>query len=89
MAASFQKTADRLVELAEQRMRADLVPGVQIGLISGDDERIASLGIADITGGGAVDADSMFRIASITKTFTAADVSAAVARIRRASNGNT
>ena len=72
MGASFRETADRLVEFAEQRMRANVVPGVQIGLISDGDERVASLGIADITDGEAVEAHSMFRIASITKTFTAA-----------------
>ena len=60
-----------LVALAEERMRELQVPGVAVGLIDGEREDRTCLGVVNVERGRRVDADSVFRIASITKTFTA------------------
>lgn len=60
-----------LVTLAEQRMHADLVPGLQLGVVFGPDAAVSALGIRDVRRPQAVDDATQFRIASITKTFTA------------------
>jgi CubicO group peptidase (beta-lactamase class C family) len=62
---------DELVALAGQRMAAGSVPGLQIGLIDRDREWLRALGVADVRSGARTTDDTLFRIASITKTFTA------------------
>jgi CubicO group peptidase (beta-lactamase class C family) len=47
------------------------VPGVVIGIVDGDHEFLYEFGIGDIDGRTRVDADTVFQIGSITKTFTA------------------
>jgi CubicO group peptidase (beta-lactamase class C family) len=67
----FEQRVDELVALARREMEAAVVPGAQLGIVDGSDERTCFLGIADVRAGAPVDDDTMFRIASITKTFTA------------------
>ena len=62
---------DALVEVAEQRMRELHVPGVALGMLAGDREETAGLGVTDVRHPRSVGADTVFSIASITKTFTA------------------
>jgi CubicO group peptidase (beta-lactamase class C family) len=62
---------DELVDLARIRMDADRVPAVHLGLIDGEREWTAALGIRDVRLGRKADDRTLFRIASITKTFTA------------------
>jgi CubicO group peptidase (beta-lactamase class C family) len=55
-----------------RRLMRDLqVPGVAIGIVDGDEELVYELGIADVDRRTRIDADTMFQIGSITKTFTA------------------
>src|SRR5437879_13883048 len=60
-----------LIALAERHMADDLVPGLQIGVVCGDDESTAVRGVADVTTARPAGEETMFRIASITKTVTA------------------
>ena len=70
-APAFDERMRSLVALAERHMADDHVPGLQIGVACDDDEAVAVRGIADVTTGRSVGDMTMFRIASITKTFTA------------------
>src|SRR5437762_7670026 len=47
------------------------VPGVAIGILHDGDEDIAAYGVTNLDHPLAVDADTLFQIASITKTITA------------------
>src|SRR5579862_247718 len=50
----------------------ELVPGAAIGIVRGDDLVYArGFGYADLANDRAIDADTIFRCGSITKTFTA------------------
>src|SRR5207249_223431 len=69
--AAFGERVDELISLAAARMNSDLVPGLQIGVIDGDSESVTSLGVTDVRSRRAVSDDTLFRIGSITKTFTA------------------
>jgi CubicO group peptidase (beta-lactamase class C family) len=52
-------------------MAARSIPGVALALIDGDDERSATFGVAGLEAPRPVDADTLFPIASITKTLVA------------------
>jgi len=71
---------EELESAATARMAADRVPGAQLGIAIGDDEEIRSLGTSDLRTNRPTDDDTLFRIASITKVFTAA----LLARLHRA-----
>ena len=60
-----------LVSLAEERMRNLRIPGVALGVADPEGERVAGLGVTDVDHPRPVGADTVFSIASITKTFTA------------------
>ncbi|TMB62764.1 MAG: beta-lactamase family protein, partial [Chloroflexi bacterium] len=53
-------------------MSADLVPGAQLGIAIGTDSAVRALGTSDLRTKRPTDDDTLFRIASITKVFTAA-----------------
>ncbi|HEY6958765.1 MAG TPA: serine hydrolase domain-containing protein [Candidatus Limnocylindria bacterium] len=65
-----------LVDVAERRMRELHVPGVALAMIADGHEESAGLGVADVRRPRAVTADTVFSIASITKTFTAGTLAA-------------
>src|SRR5690348_1865470 len=58
--------------VATQQMTADHVPGAQLGIVVGSDTAVRALGISDVTTMRSTDNGTIFRIASITKVFTAA-----------------
>jgi len=60
-----------LAALAEERAREAQVPGVAIGLLTGDRSEATGVGVADVRRGRPVGPDTVFAIASITKTMTA------------------
>ena len=47
------------------------VPGVALGVIYGDKEYVAGLGVTNVNNPQSVDGDTLFPIGSITKIFTA------------------
>jgi CubicO group peptidase (beta-lactamase class C family) len=48
------------------------VPGVAVGIVHGDAEDVAGFGVTSLENPLPIDADTLFQIGSITKTFTAA-----------------
>lgn len=60
-----------LATAVETRMRAAVVPGVAVGILDGDIERTWGFGVTNVEHPLPVDADTVFEIASITKTMTA------------------
>jgi CubicO group peptidase (beta-lactamase class C family) len=58
------------------------VPGVALGLIDGDAERVAGFGVTSVEHPLPVDGETLFQIASITKTFVATAVMRLVERGR-------
>src|SRR2546428_49558 len=52
-------------------MEQDAVAGVELGVAHGGDEQVECFGLADVRTARRTDDETMFRIASITKTFTA------------------
>ena len=73
-----------LLALAEERMRELHVPGAAIGLVADGTTELAGLGVTDADHPRPVGPDTVFSIASITKTFTAG-VLASLAREGRLS----
>ena len=65
--ASFEK----ICRLSFSRMKAGGVPGAAIGLVRGDSEAFATFGTVNIENPLPVDGDTLFKIASISKTFLA------------------
>jgi CubicO group peptidase (beta-lactamase class C family) len=63
-------TIEPLLETAQERMEAVGVPGCAIGILDGDDETARGLGVTSVENPLEVDADTLFQIGSITKTFT-------------------
>src|SRR4029078_840760 len=57
------------------------VPGIAIGILHDGDEDIAAYGVTNLEHPLPVDADTLFQIASITKTITATVVMRLVARV--------
>lgn len=60
-----------IAELIEQEMARRNVPGVAIGILSGDDEYVAGFGITHVENPLPVDGDTLFQVGSTTKTLTA------------------
>jgi len=75
----IHQVIQNLESVARAQMTADFVPGVQLGITIGSETAVRSLGTNLITKR-ATDDDTLFRIASITKVFTAA----VLARLHRA-----
>ena len=66
-----QTLFDQLTNLIPPAMQHLHVPGVAIGLISGDQEFSAGFGVTNLENPLPVDANTLFQIGSITKTVTA------------------
>ena len=67
-------TADRLAALRERLargLREHVVPGVAVGIVAGAEEHTVCAGITNVEQPVPVDADTVFEIASVTKTMTA------------------
>jgi CubicO group peptidase (beta-lactamase class C family) len=54
----------------ESAMQADAIPGAAVGVILGDRQYLRGYGVTSVNTPTAVDADTVFRIQSTTKTFT-------------------
>jgi CubicO group peptidase (beta-lactamase class C family) len=70
---SMTTDAVREQQLGEQvaaAMEKYAVPGVALGIVQGDDERMAGFGVTNIEQPLPVDADTLFQIGSTTKTVT-------------------
>jgi D-alanyl-D-alanine carboxypeptidase len=67
--------ADRLEATAARFVKEKRLPGAAVGVVHGD-ELIwsAGIGFADVSNRRAADSSTLYRIASITKTFTAAAI---------------
>ncbi|HET9808089.1 MAG TPA: serine hydrolase domain-containing protein, partial [Candidatus Limnocylindria bacterium] len=61
-------TLDTLVRDAMERYH---VPGVAIGMLRAGDTRVAAFGVTSVEHPLPVDGDTLFQIASVTKTMTA------------------
>ena len=59
-----------LCALAEREMARLGVPGVAIGVIDGEREHLAGMGVTSVENPLPVDADTLFQIGSTTKTVT-------------------
>jgi D-alanyl-D-alanine carboxypeptidase len=71
--ARAQALADRLGALAGEAVSGDRVTGIVLGVeLAGSAPAVAAAGLADISSGVAMAADSRFKAASIVKTFIAA-----------------
>lgn len=62
----FEHLCDEIVRL----MRRLKIPGVAVGILNGNDEQTAGLGITNVENPLPVTADTLFQIGSITKTVT-------------------
>ncbi len=73
--ALIEPLSAKLRTLAARRVAAAHLPGMALGAVSGD-ELVWSdgIGFADVAGGRRPDADTVYRVASISKTFTATAV---------------
>src|SRR3989442_13122138 len=74
MAAARRRIArvrPELEALVREGMSRHHVPGVAIGILHDGDEDIAAYGVTNLEHPLPVDADTLFQIASITKTITA------------------
>lgn len=69
-----QEAFGRLCEVISDLMRKLGIPGVAVGVISGDQEFSAGFGVTNVDHPLQVDADTLFQIGSTTKTFTATAV---------------
>ena len=65
-----QEAFGRLCEFISDSMRKLAIPGVAVGVISGDQEFSAGVGVTNVDHPLQVDADTLFQIGSTTKTFT-------------------
>ena len=63
--------AQALAARVEALMRECVVPGVAIGVVDADGERMWGFGVTNVEHPLPIDADTVFEIASITKTMTA------------------
>src|SRR5262245_40031443 len=75
--AAAQPPSDRLSseleKVAVEEMKADGIPGAAIGIVSGGKVLLAKgFGVASVETGVPVTADTLFRLGSTTKMFTAA-----------------
>jgi CubicO group peptidase (beta-lactamase class C family) len=61
---------DELLAFVRRQMDEHHVPGVAIGVAHGDSVAVAGLGVTSVANPLPVDGDTLFRIASITKTMT-------------------
>jgi CubicO group peptidase (beta-lactamase class C family) len=61
---------DKLASLVEQKMKELNVPGVALGVIAGDQTSVRGFGVINADHPLPVDADTLFQIGSISKTFT-------------------
>ena len=62
---------DELCEFVTSEMERAKVPGVAVGLLSDGEEHAAGFGVTSVEHPLPVDAETLFQIGSITKTFTA------------------
>lgn len=60
-----------IAELIQQEMARRNVPGVAVGILSGDEEYVAGSGVTNVEHPLPVDGDTLFQVGSITKTVTA------------------
>jgi CubicO group peptidase (beta-lactamase class C family) len=60
-----------LTEFIEAKMREHPVPGAAVGLIAAGEQTLTGFGVTNVDHPLSVDADTLFQIGSITKTFTA------------------
>lgn len=67
---------DALAEVAGERMRALHVPGVALGMLADGRDSAVGIGVTDVDHPRPVGPDTVFSIASITKTFTAGTLAA-------------
>jgi len=65
-----QEAFGRLCEVISDSMRKLGIPGVAVGVISGDQEFSAGFGVTNVDHPLPVDAETLFQIGSTTKTFT-------------------
>lgn len=73
-------TDEKLRELLQQRLDANLAVGIVVGIVDERGRRIIAVGTRDREGGGAVDGDTLFEIGSVTKVFTASLLAEMAAR---------
>jgi len=73
LAAPLDAATDAKVETIMEQWRLDAhVPGLVYGIVAGGELiEVKGLGVQDVTGKRPVDADSLFRVASMSKAFTA------------------
>jgi CubicO group peptidase (beta-lactamase class C family) len=69
-----------LEAVVSDEMRASGTPGAALAIVAGDRIFVRGFGLASIEAGGAVDGDTLFRIASTTKMLTGAAVAVAAVR---------
>ncbi len=67
----LSRTLADFAHFVEHRMRRDQIPGLSIGFLKGDIMWAEGFGYADLENQVPASADSAYRLASITKTFTA------------------
>ncbi len=71
MAGTMVEQSGALAELVQAAMERHSVPGVAVGSWHDGEERLAGFGVTNIEHPLPVDPDTIFQIASISKTFTA------------------
>lgn len=71
MASNLENIREEVTAYLEKEMERLRVPGVSIGIVSGDDELILTRGITSVENPLEVDETTLFQIGSRTKTFTA------------------
>ena len=55
--------------LVEEKQAEDAIPGVALGILSGDEEARAGFGVTSVENPLPVTAETLFQVGSITKTF--------------------
>src|SRR5688572_9048964 len=65
-----REVASELRSLVEPIMAERVVPGVAVGIVSPDGDVLIGFGVTNVEHPLPVDEDTVFQIASITKTFT-------------------
>jgi CubicO group peptidase (beta-lactamase class C family) len=71
MATSLQSIHEELAAYLDKEMERLSVPGVSLGIVSGDDELIITRGVTSVENPLEVDETTLFQVGSRTKTFTA------------------
>ncbi|RAG86443.1 penicillin-binding protein [Streptacidiphilus pinicola] len=79
---AFQSLLRALDARIEAAMRAHAIPGAAVGLLLGDREYVRGYGVTNVEHPTPVDADTLFRVGSTTKTFTGTALMRLVERSR-------